>query len=246
MRWHWRKTVGGGGLALLAATSLAATLAGQGMQGDTAAVAMARRIVDNMGGAQLWAQANWVYTREHARFAVRDSALDVQFWRRTDSPAEWASITSHQFRRAWAWTAAGGWEARNGDVRGYDRAEMQSRLGWWAGEIYVMYVRFARDDPGLRLETTGPRSFVVLDDEDGEHLGEFHVNTRGELVRWERRFGMDHEDYIYGPLKQVGPIRVPDWGANSDGSFMFYYTDFRLSRTPPGVSFDPPDPAGER
>jgi hypothetical protein len=210
------------------------------MKGDSAAIAMARRMIENMGGAAIWAEANWLYARENAWFGSLDSVVDAQFWRRTDAPAEWGRLHSPQVRRDYAWTADGGWQRHNGALRHFDRAEMQSRLGWWAGEIYVMYVRFARDDPGLRLVATGPRAFVALDDADGERLGEFHVNSRGELVRWVHRFGTDEEDYIYGPLKQFGPVRVPDWGANADGQFRFYYADFRLSPTPPDVSFTVP------
>ncbi len=212
----------------------------QGMQGDTAAVAMARRLIARMGGDSIWSRANWVYARERAWSASRDSAFDAQFWRRTDAPAEWGRLKSSEIDREHAWTATSGWERREGRLTVYDRAEMQAVLGWWPGEIYVMYVRFARNDPGLRLVSTGPRSFRVLDDADGEHLGEFHVASSGELVRWVHRHGSNAVEYIYGPLKRIGNVSVPDWGALSSGAFRFYYTDFRLSETAPDVSFARP------
>lgn len=37
---------------------------------------------------------------------------------------------------------------------------------------------------------------------------------------------------------------MPDWGSLSDGSFRFYYTDFRLSTADPPVSFEPPGVPG--
>lgn len=223
-------------VALFAQSSLEA----QGLKGDTAAIAMARRLITRMGGDSVWSRANWVYARERAWYASRDSVVDAEFWRRTDAPAEWARLRSSQVDREWAWTATSGWERREGRLTDYDRAQMQSVVGWWPGEIYVMYVRFARSDSTLRLVASGPRAFTALDDRDGQHLGEFHVATSGELVRWIRRHGTNQVEYVYGPLKRIGPISVPDWGTQTSGAFRFYYTDFRLSETPPSVSFARP------
>ena len=222
--------------------ALAFPLDAQGMKGDTAAITLARRLIERMGGAEQWSKANWIYARERASYAQFDSTADAEFWRRTDAPAQWVRVRSAQIDRLGAWTATSGWDYRDGQLTVKDRAAMQSVLGWWPGEIYVMYVRLARNDPKLRLVASPPRSFTVLDDDTGENLGEFHVSASGELVRWVRRHGTNAVDYIYGPLKQFGPIRVPDWGALTSGAFRFYYTDFRLSeRAPADISFTPPN-----
>ena len=213
-------------------------LSAQGMKGDTAAIALAKGLIERMGGARIWSRANWLYARERAFFANRDSAADVHFWRRTDAPAQWSR--SSELDRESAWTAASGWLREGSRLTLYDRSRLQQRVGWWPGEIYVMYVRFARDDPRLRLVSTGPLSLTVIDDADGANLGEYQFGQNGELVRWSRRFGTSAVEYIYGPLKRFGAIRVPDWGSLTDGSFRFYYTDFQLSETAPAVSFTPP------
>ena len=225
------------GLVLLV---LPLDLAAQGMKGDSAAITLAKRLIERMGGTALWSKANWLYARERASYANRDSVADVQFWRRTDAPAQWARFSEPD--RESAWTATSGWERNGSQITHYDRARLQQRVGWWAGEIYIMYVRFARDDQNLRLVSTGPLSLTVIDDTDGENLGEFHFGRSGELLRWSKRFGTSAVEYVYGPLKSFGPIRVPDWGTLSDGSFRFYYTDFRLSEIAPNVSFTPPSP----
>ncbi len=210
------------------------------MKGDPESVAAAKRIIENMGGAALWSKAKWIYCQERAYYASQPGVSTVEFWRRTDAPAEWAYRTAPNVERRAAWTAQGGWRLRDGVFTQMTKDQMQGALGWWPGEIYVMYARFARDDPGLRLSKLSERSFVVLDDADGRHLGEFHVNTAGELVAWKRSYGTDSVHYVYGPLKAIGPLRVPDWGALHDGSFRFYYTDFRLSEADPPVSLAPP------
>lgn len=233
-------------IVLAAAWLAPARAAHAQMKGDPESVAAARRIIENMGGAALWSKAKWIYCQERAYYASQPGVSTVQFWRRTDAPAEWAYRTAPNVERRAAWTAQSGWRLRDGVLTEMTKEQMQDALGWWPGEIYVMYARFARDDPRLRLSKLSDRSFVVLDDADGRHLGEFHVNLAGELVAWKHSYGTDSVHYVYGPLKAMGPIRVPDWGALHDGSFRFYYTDFKLSESDPPVSFEPPAAGGKQ
>lgn len=210
------------------------------MKGDAEAVAAAKLMIETMGGAALWSKARWIYSQERAFFASLSEPAMVEFWRRTDAPEHWSRSVSKGSERRSAWTRDSGWRLRDGKVTEMSRADHQENLGWWPGEIYVMYARFARDDAGLRLVKLTERSWIVLDDGDGENLGEFHVNAAGELVAWKRSYGVDTVQYAYGPLKSIGPIRVPDWGTLHDGSFRFYYTDFRLTESDPPVSLQPP------
>ena len=62
---------------------------------------------------------------------------------------------------------------------------------------------------------------------------EVFVDPSGALYRWRYGFGSESVDYVYGPLRDFGPIRAPSWGALSDGSFRFFYTGFRLSASTP-------------
>jgi len=107
----------------------------------------------------------------------------------------------------------------------------------------VMYHRLAKEDEQLRLVLSSERSFTVLDDATGAHLGVFEVGASGELVRWIRFFGTSRVEYVYGPLKSFGKIKMPDWGTIVDGTFRFYYTDVQLrSEAAPPVSLDAPKP----
>jgi hypothetical protein len=213
------------------------------LKGDAAAIARARRMIDQMGDRQAWATARWIYTAERAFYASRPDSVEVAFWRATTVPAEWGRIATTGLHRVYAWTAGGGWRHENDQRRPFTRDEMQERLGWWPGEIYVMYHRLAKEDDGLRLVSSGDRSFTVLDDATGTHLGLFEVAASGELVRWTHFYGTDRVEYIYGPLKQFGAIRMPDWGALTDGDFRFYYTEVRLRREPEApVPLEPPPP----
>jgi hypothetical protein len=213
------------------------------LRGDAAAIALARRMIDQMGDRQAWATARWIYTAERAFYASRPDPVDVAFWRATTVPSEWGRIVTTGLHRLYAWTTTGGWRLLNGERAQYTREQIQERLGWWPGEIYVMYHRLAKEDEALRLVTDGERAFVALDDVTGAHLGRFEVAASGELVRWTHFYGMDRVEYVYGPLKSFGAIRMPDWGALTDGDFRFYYTEVRLRSEPePPVSLDPPTP----
>ena len=210
------------------------------MTGDEGAISMARRMVEQMGGLEKWANANWIYAREDARFASQEGAVDSQFWRRTDAPGEWAHIKGDTLDVQWAWDANGGWIKTAEGVRDYSPEEMLNRLGWARGEIYIMYVRIARNDPNLHLVAKDERSFRILDARDGSDLGLYGVDSNGELTTWSFGFGDDSVDYVYGPLKRFGDISLPAWGALTNGNFRFHYTEISLSADAPDVSFDRP------
>ena len=165
------------------------------MSGDPRAVAMARGIAEAMGGREKWAAAEWVYAREDAWFAARPSPADAQFWRRVAAPAEKARITGPGWSSEHRWNEAGGYRTRDGVESKLGAEELAQLHGWWRGEIYMMYVRFAREDSRLRLEATGDASFRVR--EGDRDLGEFFVDQSGALYRWRWAYGLDSVDYLY-------------------------------------------------
>lgn len=213
----------------------------QALSGDAEALAMARRMVEQLGGRETWSRARWVYAREEAWFANRAGPADVEFWRRADGPGQWHRAQGPDWSRAHAWTGSSGWRQRDGVTSDFTTQDLQFVHGWRRGEVYLMYVWLAQERDDLRVQKTGERSFRVLAVQDGANLGEFQVDHAGAPARWRFGFGEDSVDYIYGPLKQFGPIRMPAWGALNDGTFRFFYTDVRLSEADPAVSFDRPN-----
>jgi hypothetical protein len=47
-------------------------------------------------------------------------------------------------------------------------------------------------------------------------------------------------EFIFGPLRRYGNIRVPAWGGFTDGSWRFDMLQARGSVKPPPVSYAPP------
>ena len=212
------------------------------MTGDARAIEMARRMIERMGGAEIWSEANWIYTREDARYGSRPGKIDSEFWRRTDAPGESARLQGSNVDRSWAWNADGGWLKSGDNVRNLNTEDMLDRLGWRRGEIYIMYARFAREDPNLRFVWKSERSFRVLDAHDGSDLGLYGVDANGELTTWSFGFGDDAVEYVYGPLKRFGNVSLPAWGTLTNGEFRFFYTDVRLSSEAPDVDLKAPSP----
>jgi hypothetical protein len=223
--------------ALVIGLAIAAVAPAYAMTGDADALALARRMIENMGGREAWANARWLYAREEAHYANRASPADAQFWRRLDAPGGRWRIRATGYSRDVVWNQGAGYRVIDGAHAEFSATDLQQEVGWWRGDIYTMYSRLAREDEGLRLTRTGERSFSVLDANDGSFLGEFTVDHNGALSRWRYGFGANAVEYIYGPLRDFGAIRAPSWGALSDGSFRFSYVDVRLVQRDEEVVF---------
>jgi hypothetical protein len=107
------------------------------------------------------------------------------------------------------------------------------------GNVYVACARLAREDPTLWLASVGPRQFQLWDGRTGVPPCEFEVAARGDPVRWTRLLGGE-ERWIYGPLTDFGPTRMPAWGVRLGDAYRLYYRAVTLSDSIPTVSFDPP------
>lgn len=209
---------------------------------DPDAVRMARAMMAAMGDRRLWVNATWLYVQESAHYAARPGAHTAEYWRRFDAPGYWGRVEGPAFSSRSAFDRTGGWVFRNGVLTELSRERLQEQVGWWPREIYTMYHRLAKEERSLRLHTVpaNPRRFLVLDDATGEDLCWFEVGGDGAIAKWFTRFGTTEVEYLYGPLKQFGPIRMPAWGALVDGSFRFFYDAAELRASPPAAPFPRP------
>ena len=212
---------------------------------DPEATAMARRMIAAMGARELWANARWLYVKETAHYATRPGPGVAEYWRRFDEPGYWGRVEVSGVSLRNGWDRKAGWRFRNGVLTELTREQLQQETGWWAREVYTMYHRLAREDSALRLLKVAGRDrrFQMIDDATGDDLGWFEVDGDGAVARWHTRFGVDEVEYVYGPLKQFGPIRMPAWGTQVDGSFRFFYDAAELRTSAPEPPFQrPPAP----
>ncbi|MDC6167445.1 hypothetical protein [Paucibacter sp. XJ19-41] len=198
---------------------------------DPAAVAMARRMLGHLGGADRWAQARWMYVREQAHARGAPAVVVWEYWRRLDQPAWWgrSSAADGRVLRLMKMTPTEAWTWREGVLTEQSRESLQEQIGWWHQEIYTMYHRLAREDGGLRLSKTGDFRLSLIDDASGRGLGWFEVDGDGSVVKWSTRYGNDGVEYVYGrPADFANGLRLPRWGSYVDGRWRFEYVDASL------------------
>ena len=211
-----------------------------GLKGEPGAIALARTMIERMGGRKIWAAAAALHVVEEAQRDEYATPARAEMWRDVRSARLWGRTTSTTFDRQFAFTSTSGWRLDAGTVTPLSDVEVVEWRGRWRGNIYVMYHRLAAEDSVLRIDRDGPRRFSVYDATTGEKLSTFGVNAGGDITYWSLSFGRASEEWVYGPLTDFGTIRMPAWGARTDGSYRFRYVSVTLSNTPPPVSFDAP------
>jgi hypothetical protein len=216
------------------------SVGGQQLRGDPDAIALARVMIGRMGDPALWASASTLHVIEEVHRPDVRTPYRSETWRSLVEPRIWYRGRPGGTERTFARTPDGGWDLRGGVLRRSSNLELRRWLGYWPRNVYVMYHRLAREDSTLWLVKTSERRFAVLDAGSDEKLCEFEVTAAGELLRWSASFGLETEEWIYGPLVDFGPIRMPAWGTRLQDGYRFYYRAVTLSDSTPPVSYDPP------
>ena len=208
------------------------------MKGDKEAIALADQLVESIGGKALWSQIRSLHVIEQSR-SLKGDGIIGEFWRDLQEPRERYTLSNRdELDVEFWWDHRGVWQFIDGKQNENLPASLHSEVqSYWAGEIYVMYHRLAKEDSSLRLDKNDDNSFTAFDEKLDRRLGTFWVNEDGDLYRWRHD---DGTEYIYGPHRQFGEISFPDWGSQVDGSWSFYYVEVRWSTDEPQVSFDPP------
>jgi len=150
-------------------------------------------------------------------------------------------LRSEIYEQQRATSPAGAWILRNGDLERRSADELESALRGAAGSMYRIVRRIALGDPALSVRfAEGAEHRLEFLDESGEILCWIVVDVAGEPVLW----GRSDVEWVFGPLVRFGNIRVPGWGAYTNGEWRYEVIDARASSAPLEVSFDPPA-AGE-
>jgi hypothetical protein len=227
-------------LILIPSIALPHSAMNQGLRGEQEAIAMARTMIQQMGGSKLWAEATTLHIVEEVHRPNVRLPYRSETWRGLREPAIWGRGHSSEINRTFARTPTQGWNLFDGTMTRLSEMEIRQWAGSWPRNVYVMYHRLAREDSRLWLVKEQERRFAVLDERSGEKLCSFEVTVGGAILRWSAAFGTNIEDWIYGPLTDFGPIRMPAWGVRLQDGYRFYYREVTLSGSPPPVSFDPP------
>lgn len=193
---------------------------------DAAAAALIDRMMQAMGGRDVWARATSLYVVEEAHSLSTGGPVRTVFYRDLERPRIRWETTGTDGTRVTAITADGGWQRTGTTVSRLPPARVASFTTLWPRLVYTLYHRFAGGDPRLTVIMDGERRMTIRD--DGSVIGWIEFDHGAHVVRWTAMADgqvMPGEEWIYGPPRAFGPISMPTWGTRVDGSYRFAYLE---------------------
>ncbi|NVJ98846.1 MAG: hypothetical protein HWE25_11880 [Alphaproteobacteria bacterium] len=210
------------------------------LKGDEKAISLAHEMLDAMGGRDVWSNAVWMHVVERSYSPSQKKALRHEAWRGLQVEKARYTTANEDIAYEQAWDADAGWRIRNGEYQQFDEERHRLETDFWYREIYTMYHRLAAGDPALTLTLNGDRGFRVADVNSGAPLGSFTISAEGGVLVWSSGDSEFDVTYVYGPLRSFGQIRLPEWGAQTNGGWRFNYVEATLHSTPMEDDMRPP------
>ena len=186
---------------------------------------MADRLVESLGGRDVWAAAKTLYVRERAYPASINGPVTAEFWRDLEKPAYRSVVVGSGVNRETRWDEDGGWVVRDGAKSEIPEENVRADVIAWRQEPYVMYHKLALHDPTLHLKSVDGRKLEIYDGPDGRLLCWFVVDASGALLVWGNIYDGEVSEHVYGPLRQFGEFRMPAWGTSTNGGWRFEYEE---------------------
>jgi hypothetical protein len=215
----------------------------EGLRGDSAAIAEAEAMVETMGGMAIWAElksGHFVHVWHpwyRIDACVEDEILDLT------GPRSWVRMKSEVYERVRAYSPEYKyWSVENGEFSYAPDQSLTNALtrapfsiyriarGVARGDSYYE-VRFGQGDirGTRRLEFSGP---------DGVLGGWLILNARKEPIVW----ATTQYRYIFGPMKEFGNLRVPNWAVYENGTTRYEMVSLKGSnQLPDSTLFMPPE-----
>lgn len=219
-------------LLLLAATASPADATSRGIRGTPEAVAAARQLLEQAGGAEAWGKRTFMVTENI--YPASGNKAEVRVVRDFERRARLlVAVTVNGTRSEWI-SPEGGWIRRNDVLTAMTPEALAAELQGLAQEPYAIYHRIARDDPDLRVELRdGSNLFVFEGDE--RLLCWFQRAPNGTLLGWGNFYDGAINQHHYGPVVEFGAARLPKFGATASGSYRFEYVSAAFSDEAPDV-----------
>lgn len=190
----------------------------KGVRGEPEAIAEAEAMVETMGGKEIWAQLKSVhFVHEWYPWHRVDAYIENEILDLT-APRSWVEMKSEIHYRVRAYSPEHKyWSVLDGKFSFADEVRLENALERAPYSIYRIAravaigdssyeIRFGEGDiPGTRrLEFYGL---------DGKMHGWIILNARKEPIVW----ATTQYRYTFGPMKQFGNLRVPDWAVYENG-----------------------------
>ena len=226
--------------ALLVPAAMIGVSAAQELKGDAEAVALAEKMIDRLGGADIWSDAKTLYLEYEGWRASPPQAVDERAWRRLDTPEQKVTFEGRRGDTTFHMTPDASWLAFSGrDPRRFNAEEHALNLSFWNYDFYTILYNLARGDERITLRFEEPQTIRIRGPQDAD-WGWFEIDATGQPVRWGASYGDEALEYIYGPVRAYGNINFPAWGTARDGSWRFEYTTVDVSREAKDLDLTPP------
>jgi hypothetical protein len=227
-------------ILLLTALMVSPVQAEERLQGDPEAVAAVERMLERLGGREVWARTRTIHLVYEGWRTDPDEPIVERAWRDLTRPTERVEFDARSFKFTRVFTEDSGWVARDNDRRIMTPEELSSNQAFWRFDFYTMIRRFAVADAELRLSFQAPRR-VVVTGADGADLGWWEIDGTGQPIRWGATDQGEVLEYVYLPVRKFGNINFPAGGAATDGFWRFQYLTVEVSPYPAKVSLSLPE-----
>ena len=209
------------------------------LKGDAKAVAAAEKMIDRLGGGDVWASARTLRLVYHGWQSASGQPVIETAIRDLAEPYQLITYEGRRTHTTFSMTPAASWLKQLKGERRFTEEEHALNIAFFDYDFYTIIRSLARGDERLALSDLGDRKIGIRGPDDAD-WGWFEIDATGQPVRWGANYGDEKLEYIYGPVKSFGNIEFPAWGAASDGSWRFDYVDVDVDRAPPNLKLVAP------
>lgn len=229
-------------ISMTIALAMAAAPASAELKGDAAAIALTEKMIDRLGGPEVWSGAQSLYLEYHGWRGDLSEPVVERAWRELATPRQKLIFERRSAEVVWKMTEDASWLEHS--ARGHipqSEEEHANNLAFWNFDFYTVLYNLARGDERITLSLEEPQT-VRLSGPGGADWGWFEIDRTGQPVRWGAPDGSGGRlEYIYGPVRAYGNINFPAWGTAADGFWRFDYITVDVSRHPLDIDLTPPD-----
>lgn len=230
-------------LLMLAMQPVQPAVAAEGprLQGDPQAVAAIERMLERLGGREVWARTRTLYV-EYDGWRTRPNEPVVERgWRDLTEPRQRSEYEGRSFLTTYGLSPTQGWLDRDGKIELFDAEHHAATVERYPFGFYSSIRTFAVADPRIRLAWQEPDR-VIVRTVDGRERGWWQIDSTGAPIKWGAGTpGGDSVEYVYGPVRAYGNVNFPAWGASQDGWWRWDYVriDVSTQPMPASVSVEP-------
>lgn len=235
--------------AVLLAFSMPTSAQEQGLRGDPDAIADAKAMVETMGGAIIWRTLDSVHFVHEWDIVNRpDTYLETEILDLT-GPRSYVTMDSEIYSRIRAYSPENRyWNIENGEFSYASDQSLANAMSRAPYSIYRLARAIARGESEIsirfgQLPSIPQARALEFVGPNGEAQGWILLNARKEPIIW----ATTQYEYVFGPLKRFGNLRVPDWATTSGGVVRYQMVSLVGSNKKPDASlFVPPAEFVER